>query len=78
MKRFSRSIQCNNIRIMQDYLRRHSDIDEDSFALMTYRELCNIYANVIWYAKIFRIYFNKEYFFEYNKKKNAKKFGGIK
>lgn len=62
MKRFTRAIQLTNIKIMQDYLRRHSDIDNDSLALMTYRELCAIYENICWIDNMFRLYFNKPYF----------------
>ena len=60
---------------MQDYLRQLSDIDANSLAVLTYRELCRLYQSAVWYAKIFRIYFNKVYYFHFDKKKNAKNFG---
>lgn len=75
MKRFSRSIQHNNRLIMQDYLCRHTDIDKDRFALMTYREVCKMYENIVWFDNMFRLYFGKQYFFVSNTKKVAKKFG---
>lgn len=74
MKKFTRQQQCTNIQIMQDYLRRHSDIDANSFAFMTYRELCDMYQSVVLYDKIFHIYFNKSYFFHYDIKKLSKSF----
>lgn len=71
MKRFSRAIQLTNIKIMQDFLRQHSDIDANSLAVLTYRELCDMYQSVVWYDKIFHIYFNKSYFFHYEMKKSV-------
>lgn len=71
MKKFSRAIQLTNIKIMQDYLRQHSDIDANSLAVLTYRELCRLYQSAVWYAKIFRIYFNKVYYFHFDKKKSC-------
>lgn len=56
---------------MQDYLRQHSDIDANSLAVLTYRELCRLYQSAVWYAKIFRIYFNKVYYFHFDKKKSC-------
>lgn len=63
MKHFNRRIKHKNIRIMRYYLRRHSDIDANSFRMLTYHELFDVYQNAIWFDNVFRLYFGKPYFF---------------
>lgn len=59
---------------MRYYLRRHSDIDANSFRMMTYHELFDVYQNAIWFDNVFRLYFGKPYFFHYEPKKTLKNF----
>lgn len=64
-----KTIIRHNTRIVKNLLRRHSDITPSMLRRMSYRKMMAWYYRYIWYDKIFRIYFQKAYFFNFERKK---------